>query len=91
MEGTVLFLYLICGALRSVAGVVFLKNQPTASPRKGVVPMLYSSGLSAHSIRLSASTIPGAERLGAFDHDDLICVMILTGRTACVLHHAGTL
>lgn len=53
--------------------------------------MLYSPGPSAHSICLSANTIPGAERFGAFENINLICVMILTGRLACVLHHAGTL
>ena len=36
-------------------------------------------------------TIPGAERFGAYRSVCLSCVMLLTGRLACVSLHAGTL
>ena len=53
--------------------------------------MLYSLYPSAHSIGLTVIAIPGAERFGASRNVCLICVILLTGRIACVSLHAGTL
>ena len=53
--------------------------------------MLYSLFPSAHSIGLTVIAIPGTERLGASGNVCLICVILLTGRLACVSLNAGTL
>lgn len=53
--------------------------------------MLYVLFPSAHSIGLTVSAIPGAERSGAYRSVYLSCVMLLAGRLACVSLHAETL
>ena len=53
--------------------------------------MLYAFLPSAHSIGLTVIAIPGAERFGTYRIVCLSCVMLLTGRLACVSLHAETL